>query len=48
MIQSARLDHVHVVLDDEHRVAELDQPLEHPEQLLDVGEVEPVVGSSRM
>ncbi len=35
------LDHVEVVLDHEHRVAGVDQPLEHLEQPLDVGEVEP-------
>ena len=34
------LDHVEVVLDHEHRVAGVDQPLEHLEQLLDVGEVQ--------
>jgi len=34
------LDHVEVVLDHEHRVAGIDQPLEHLEQLLDVGEVQ--------
>ena len=34
------LDHVEVVLDHEHRVAVVDQPVEHLEQLLDVGEVE--------
>ena len=35
------LDHVEVVLDHEHRVAAVDEPLQHLEQLLDVGEVEP-------
>ena len=35
------LDHVEVVLDHEHRVAGVDEPLQHLEQLLDVGEVEP-------
>ncbi len=35
-----RLDHVEVVLDHEHRVALLDEPVEDLEQLLDVGEVE--------
>ena len=35
-----RLDHVEVVLDHEDRVAGVDQPVEHLEQLLDVGEVE--------
>ena len=34
------LDHVEVVLDHEHRVARVHQPLQHLEQLLDVGEVE--------
>src|SRR5215213_4759808 len=34
------LDHVEVVLDHEHRVARVDEPLQHLEQLLDVGEVE--------
>ena len=42
------LDHVEVVLDHQHRVPGVDEPLEHFEQLLDVGEMEPVVGSSRM
>ena len=37
--QSALLDHVEVVLDHEHGVAPVDQPLENLEQLLDVGEV---------
>ena len=36
-----RLDDVEVVLDDEDRVAAVDQPVEDLEQLLDVGEVEP-------
>ena len=36
-----RLDDVEVVLDDEDRVAAVDQPMEDLEQLLDVGEVEP-------
>ena len=35
-----RLDDVEVVLDDDDRVAGLDEPVEHLEQLLDVGEVE--------
>ena len=35
------LDHVEVVLDHEHGVAAVDEPLEHLEQLLDVGEVQP-------
>ena len=35
------LDDVEVVLDDEDRVAAVDQPVEDLEQLLDVGEVEP-------
>ena len=34
------LDHVEVVLDDDHRVALVDQPLEHLEQLVDVVEVQ--------
>src|SRR5918911_2145878 len=34
------LDHVQVVLDHEHRVSRVDEPLQHLEQLLDVGEVE--------
>ena len=34
------LDHVEVVLDDEHRVARVDQPAEHAEQLADVLEVQ--------
>ena len=33
-------DHVEVVLDHHHAVAELDELLEHAEQLRDVGEVE--------
>src|SRR5262245_33915144 len=33
------LDHVEVVLDHEHRVARVGEPLEDLEQLLDVGEV---------
>jgi hypothetical protein len=35
------LDHVEVVLDDDDRVALVDQPLQHPEQLADVLEVQP-------
>ena len=35
------LDHVEIVLDHEHRVAAVDEPLQHLEQLLDVGEVQP-------
>ena len=35
------LDHVEVVLDHDHRVAGVDQPREHLEQPLDVGEVKP-------
>ena len=35
-----RLDHVEVVLDHEHRVAQVDQPAEHGQQLLDVVEVQ--------
>ena len=34
-------DHVEVVLDDDDRVAAVGEALEHAEQLLDVGEVEP-------
>src|SRR5438445_6395272 len=34
------LDHVEVVLDHEHRVPGVDEPLQHLEQLLDVGEVQ--------
>ena len=36
-----RLDDVQVVLDDHHRVALLDEPVQDLQQLLDVGEVEP-------
>src|SRR4051794_17819466 len=35
------LDHVEVVLDYEHGVPGVDEALQHLEQLLDVGEVEP-------
>src|SRR5699024_11547547 len=35
------LDDIEVVLDHQHRVALVDQPLEHPEQLADVLEVQP-------
>ena len=35
------LDHVEVVLDHEHGVARVDEPLQHLQQLLDVGEVQP-------
>ena len=35
-----RLDHVEIVLDDDHRVAEIDQPAEHVQQLADVVEVQ--------
>ena len=35
-----RLDHVEVVLDDDDRVAEIDQPVQHVEQLADVVEVQ--------
>ena len=35
------LDHVEVVLDHDHRVAAVDEPLQRLEQLLDVREVEP-------
>src|SRR5206468_9747582 len=35
------LDDVEVVLDDNHGVAVLDQPVQHLEQLLDVREVQP-------
>ena len=34
------LDHVEIVLDHEHRVAAVDEPLQRLEQLLDVGEVQ--------
>ena len=34
------LDHVEVVLDDDHRVARVDQAVENLEQLLDVGKVQ--------
>ena len=34
------LDHVEVVLDDQHRVAGVDEVVQHLEQQLDVGEVE--------
>ena len=40
MSQSARLDDVEVVLDDEHRVAGVHQALQNLEQLLHVGEVQ--------
>jgi hypothetical protein len=43
-----RLDDVEVVLDDEHRVAAVDEPVQHVEQHAHVLEVRPVVGSSRM
>ncbi len=36
-----------VVLDDDDRRAGIDEPAEQAEQLLDVGEVEAAVGSSR-
>ena len=35
-----RLDHVQIVLDHQHRVAQVDQPVEHGQQLLDVVEVQ--------
>ncbi len=35
-----RLDHVEVVLDDEDRVARVDEPMEDLEELLDIGEME--------
>ena len=34
------LDHVEIVLDHEHGVAAVDEPLQHLEQLLDIGEVQ--------
>ena len=34
------LDHVEIVLDDDHRVAETDEPLQHIQQLVNVGEVQ--------
>ena len=36
-----RLDHVEVVLDHDDRVAQVDQPLQHVEQLAHVVEVQP-------
>jgi hypothetical protein len=36
-----------MVLDDDDRLAAVDEPVEHAEGLLEVGEVEAVVGSSR-
>ena len=39
--QSARAHHLLVVLDDEHGVAEVAQPLERPDQLVVVALVEP-------
>ena len=39
--QSARAHHLLVVLDHEHRVAEVAQPLERPDQLVVVALVEP-------
>jgi hypothetical protein len=36
-----------VVLDDDDRLAGVDEPVGQGEQLPDVGEVEPLVGSSR-
>ena len=41
MIQSDGLDDVEVVLDDDHRVALVDQPVDHQQQLADVLEVQP-------
>ncbi len=41
MIQSAVFDHVQIVLDDQHRVAGVDEVVQHLEQQLDVGEVQP-------
>ena len=35
-----RLDHVEIVLDHDHRVAQLDQPIEHVQQLGDIVEVQ--------
>ena len=40
MIQSAVFDDVEIVLDDEHRVAGVDEVVQHFEQQLDIGEVE--------
>jgi len=37
-----------MVLDDEHGVAGVDEPVEHAAQRSDVVECSPVVGSSRM
>ena len=42
------LDHVQVVLDHEHGVALVDEPLQHLEQLAMSAKCRPVVGSSRM
>ena len=33
-------DHVEIVLDDDHRVAGIDQPVQHADQLFDVGHVQ--------
>jgi hypothetical protein len=41
-------DHVEIVLDDQQAAAVFDQPLEGRQQLGDVVEVQPVVGSSKM
>ena len=40
MIQSDDLDHVEVVLDDDDRIALVDEAVEHVEQLADVFEVQ--------
>ncbi len=39
-------DHLRVVLDDEDRVARIAQPLQQGDEALDVGGVQPVLGSS--
>jgi hypothetical protein len=43
-----RLDHVEVVLDHHHRVAGVDQALQHQQQRRMSSKWRPVVGSSRM
>jgi len=47
MIQSAHLIHVEVVLDDEQRIAGIDETLKSLQQNADVVKVQPVVGSSK-
>jgi hypothetical protein len=36
-----RLDHIEMMLDENHGVAGVDQPVERVEQLLDVGQMQP-------